>query len=785
MSTIYTITVLKGIYDQSSPPIMTDPQSSSSSVSFRVGWRFLVLSDWHNAEKYIFGKRPKDEVNDIQVISYLKQNFGGELILASGDTNSGVWYPHHFSKALNNMMGSKLKPAEVIMEAGRRCYSGLMKSFRLGGFWNLIMAVGDHELGDNPWNEGSLKSKLVLQYRRAFADNINMDYDGNFRFQENIGDVESRPFSTQFSETSYAYIHKNVLFVTIDEWYQKSPNSNISKRGTVVGTMSGKHLKWFDNVLTAGRAHPKVKHIFVQGHLPILLPVRKVKSSGMALEDGTNSLLWKTMQKHKVDIYWAGEVHLNTVSKDPDSNLIQVVNRGNYFSNFFTVDVTDDLITLECHSETGTNTWMYNYDYESCGSLQLRKENDELRIIESTGDLAVLDPSKPLIHFDFEETYPLQNRKIQQLGGMTKSVPKTPTVQKVYIEEIACTKVLPNIGQFGINYDAQMNNIALIYGRNGKVGRFDIDSRAAVWGMGPHSEGNTVSFALWFRTDSSGSVILISYEGYWMRPTVMNLRLQEGTIEMVYSETQKIRGVGVVGGRSLNDGLWHHVAISMPDDNCFLSEIFLYIDGEQANTKIVGSDTTVYLPRGGQLALGGFGYGGTSVESPPDRNGFRDGINFLGEMDDVMVWSRTLELSEVQNMAKVISNSIRSSVSEDECIGLGPQNEFQTLQLLPCNNFPVQRWIMDFQGYIHNQKYYDYCIGLMNKNTAVGTNVVLTKCSSSDDTFRWSYLDKGLIQLSHYPDLVMSSDDDGYIRILPYGSADNKVWIIGKNKKKK
>jgi hypothetical protein len=501
----------------------------------------------------------------------------------------------------------------------------------------------------------------------------------------------------------------------------------------------------------------------------------------MSLEDGTNSLLWKTMQMHKVDIYWAGEVHLNTVSKDPDSNLIQVVSRGNYFTNFITVDVTDDLIKLDCHSETGANRWMYNYDYESCGSLQLRKENDELTIIESTGDLEVLDPSKPLIHFDFEETYPLESRKIQQLGDM-KYVAKTPTVQKVYIQKTPCTEVLPNVGQFGINYDAQMSKISLKDGRNGKVGRFDVDSKAAVWGMGPHSEGNTVSCALWFRTYSSGNVILISYEGYWMKPTVMNLRLQEGTIEMVYSETQKIRGVGVIGGRLLNDGSWHHVAISMPDDNCFLSEIFLYVDGEQATTKIVGSDTTVYLPRGGQLALGGFGYGGTAVlVTAPDRKGFRDGINFLGEMDDVMVWSRTLERSEIQNMAKVIANSIRSSVSDDRCIGIGSENDFQGLQLLPCTNFPVQRWIMDYEGYVHNQKHYDYCIGLMNKNTAVGTNVVLTKCSG--DTPRWSYLDKGLIQLSDKPDLVISSDDNGYIKILPYGSADNKVWIIGNNKK--
>ena len=45
------------------------------------------------------------------------------------------------------------------------------------------------------------------------------------------------------------------------------------------------------------------------------------------MDDEMESDFWKTMRKHEVDIYFAGEVHSNTVTKDPKSDLVQVVTR--------------------------------------------------------------------------------------------------------------------------------------------------------------------------------------------------------------------------------------------------------------------------------------------------------------------------------------------------------------------------------------------------------------------------------------------------------------------------
>ena len=92
--------------------------------------------------------------------------------------------------------------------------------------------------------------------------------------------------------------------------------------------MTGAHLDWLDKVLQAGNEESAVKHIFVQGHFPVLYPVRKNKSSGQIMSYNENSEFWKMLRKHNVDIYFCGEVHLNTVTKDDVSDVIQIASRG-------------------------------------------------------------------------------------------------------------------------------------------------------------------------------------------------------------------------------------------------------------------------------------------------------------------------------------------------------------------------------------------------------------------------------------------------------------------------
>ena len=141
-----------------------------------------------------------------------------------GDSNVGHWDTKQFIKSFN----PKLTPAESILQAGKLCYSGMASAFKEAGYSKLLMAVGDHELGDNPWPAGTAVSECQPQFREAFAIVFNINPDnGQFFYDKPIGEVPSRPLGTKYETTSFAYQYKNVLFVTVDVFHQEDPNKTI------------------------------------------------------------------------------------------------------------------------------------------------------------------------------------------------------------------------------------------------------------------------------------------------------------------------------------------------------------------------------------------------------------------------------------------------------------------------------------------------------------------------------------------------------------------------------
>lgn len=299
-----------------------------NKAEFKAGWRSIILSDWHQGEKYVFSKRPDEIKNDVNVTHFLKNTFGGELLIIPGDTNAGFWSTESFRQLMSEDVGYEVTNEFAVHEAGRRCYKGVLDTFRKGGYWRVLIAVGDHEAGDNPWKANTSKSYLQPDFMGTFGDNINHGIDNEFLYDGQIGEASSRPFGTAFEGTSYAHVHKNTLIVTVNVLYQEDPEKTISDTGTVTGSINGAHLEWFEQILEEGQDHPDVKHIFVQGHFPALFPVRKVQSSGIYMDGHDESDFIEAMRKNDVDIYFAGEVHLNTVTKDEDSNLIQITSRG-------------------------------------------------------------------------------------------------------------------------------------------------------------------------------------------------------------------------------------------------------------------------------------------------------------------------------------------------------------------------------------------------------------------------------------------------------------------------
>ena len=633
------------------------------------------------------------------------------------------------------------------------------------------------KIGDDPWRANDMKSILQPSFRDAFAENINYD-NGEFLYKEQIGATNSRPLGTDFEESSHAYIHQNTLIVTLNVLYQKNSYTEIGKAGTVTGTIEGAHLQWFKSILEEASTQPKVKFIIVQGHFPVMFPVRKVQSSGMYIDDVDHSEFLQALRDYNVNVYFAGEAHLNTVTKDSESDLIQVVSRGNYFSNFLTVDVTNSNMYIQSYNEIGEKETMYNYNYNHSGYVSLSIKSSGQSTLDSGGNLNFLDRSMPMIHFDFENMYALKDRPVLGLGEVP-GVMRSPIVDSIEIESVLCDSSLPNVGAFGQNYDAQAANINLDTGVHGSAGTFDVNSRAAVLGMGPHSENKAISYSLWINTLEDGNKMLLAYEGYWVRKEVMNLRLRNGRPEISYSKSQQTR----TDGDRLNDGKWHHIAVVMPHDNCLLSELLFYIDGVEVNIFIVGDDGKMNLPNEGMISVGGFGHG--NVGSGGDsREGFMGGGRFTGSIDDVMIWPRSLTLEEVQHLSTFPTHfSLRSKLSyrnnEAMCLGFGLS--LNEIILQQCSDSFTQQWTIDSLGYIRSRVFYQKCLAPTKESFQAGNSVQLVDCSKFDNnSLIWKMTSDGIFEYRGNSGLFLTINEgnNNVLELATESSPEVQKWDI-------
>ncbi len=588
-------------------------------ASADTSWRFISLADWHWAEKYIMGDRFKEHKSavedNIATLKWMKRNFGGDLIILPGDSNSGHWDTPKFIKKFNK----KLTAKQSILQAGKLCYDGMIDTFKRGGYSHLLMAVGDHEVGDNPWPVGSDVSKYQAEFRESFANAFNYSNDGStFKYSDMIGSANSRPLGTKYQDTSYAYQHKNALFITMDVFHQEDYQTAIGEQGTVTGTVVGPHLTWFESVLVEARKDSSIKHIFVQSHLPVIYPVRKVSSSGMLIDNGMDNPFWQLMRKYQVDIYFAGEVHANTVTKDPKSNLLQIVTRGNFFTNFQTIDISDDKIEMTLYRHYGEN--VLDGNYRTTGILTVDKSKKETSI-KASGGLALLEPKSRLLHFSFEEDYAQIDRPINGLKEKKSSS---------VIDGKHCDKTLANTGSFGDQYDALHCDIVIVPGKNGNAGQFSQGSRMAVFAMGPLQGKHAVAYELSFKTQSKANQILINTATIWgNRPKdFLNLYLDNGTATVAISDTKMLKAESI----KLNDGKWHRIKVSMPHDNAKLSQLIIEIDGKVIATSLTKGDAQIKLNQSMRFTVGGKGYSSNALKTVPVKN-------FIGLIDDVSLWT--------------------------------------------------------------------------------------------------------------------------------------------------
>jgi type 1 glutamine amidotransferase len=273
-----------------------------TGVASMQPWRFVSIPDFVNVD-LTYPQPGWEETLDYVLKAIKAEN--PEFVLVAGDLVMGHWPDKEFIEK----MAAIYYPAwmQRMADHGLKFYA----------------AVGDHEIGDNPWP--AEKTKLVYTFKKQFQKHLRMPLNGPLRMKG----------------TAYWFIHENALFVALDVFEKGS-----GPQGGIVPQVTGEQLQWLEQTLTD---NPGVEHIVVMGHTPVLGPVARESSSGLMLDGGRESPLWQTLKKHRADLYLCGEVHAITCTQA--DGVLQIAHGGlfgyNPKVNYLVATVHPDRIDLE------------------------------------------------------------------------------------------------------------------------------------------------------------------------------------------------------------------------------------------------------------------------------------------------------------------------------------------------------------------------------------------------------------------------------------------------------
>jgi len=252
-------------------------QAASNSTD---KWTFVSFPDYFNFDV----PNPKPEWED--AIDWQLDQIAAEdpvFCLVAGDLVNGHWWDG----------------PRQIEHLGNVYYGGWMRRMRDHGL-KVYAAIGDHELGDDPWPPK--KAKLKPHFEDAFVAHLDPPRNG----------------PEGFKGLAYYVRHRNVLVITVETFEEHD--------GKILPTVSGRQLQWVEETLS--EHGPDADFIVVQGHAPILPGVKSRSSSRIMLKGGRDSEFWQVMKRHGVDLYLCGEHH-DITCKEADG-IWQIVHGGSW-----------------------------------------------------------------------------------------------------------------------------------------------------------------------------------------------------------------------------------------------------------------------------------------------------------------------------------------------------------------------------------------------------------------------------------------------------------------------
>lgn len=270
---------------------------------------------------------------------------GTRDVLVAGDLVEGRWGRDDSRTGVFGPVRTQAQRLRAWRRAADVYYPAWLHRFDDHGL-TTYPAVGDHEVGDDPWRVRGrhpwvdFKRRHLPEFKKIFADHALSGSDGRPRFAD-------RPRRGPARHTAYAVrLDADVLLVTLDVFERRG--------GDVHMSVDPAQLAWLERVLRQAR-RDDVPWVMVQGHTPMPGAVRVRNSSHLVYEKGRSSRLWRAMVDGGVDVYLSGEVHDQTVRQRDG---ILEVSHGSLFyrgeASYVLGQATAGRLVLENHQFRGT-----------------------------------------------------------------------------------------------------------------------------------------------------------------------------------------------------------------------------------------------------------------------------------------------------------------------------------------------------------------------------------------------------------------------------------------------
>jgi DNA repair exonuclease SbcCD nuclease subunit len=274
-----------------------------------------------------------------------------DFVLVAGDMVNGHWWDG----------------PRCVEHMGAVYYSAWVRRMNRHGL-RFFAAVGDHDLGDDPWPPEKLK--LAPCFEEAFRTNLSMPANG-----------------PDGKKGLVYFVRKGgLLLVTVETFEAIGDSMHV--------TVTGGQLEWFKDVLNDNQ---DAAFKIVQGHVPIWGNVRSRSSSRLMLEGGRESAFYKAMAEGGVDLYLAGEFHDVTVLES--DGIFEIVHGSSWGREI--VDAEDYLVgrvegnrmelSLKRIRFTASGEFMWNLNKDR-GPRETVRINDETLSNgpETTGTLTIV-----------------------------------------------------------------------------------------------------------------------------------------------------------------------------------------------------------------------------------------------------------------------------------------------------------------------------------------------------------------------------------------------------------